>query len=302
MNPKNSSGLGIDLNKYEDREGLTVRKMHFGLWLSENRPKITRGLAAFLIIASAVMFVYSTYNYIFYFLEGKKADEKLAGELTTNLVDTQAYRNANTPQPLAIGEVSVFGTVGRHDFLVPLKNPNLKHFSNFEYCLVSGDDKIACGESFILPASEKNLLIAGIETVNEPSNVRLEISNLFWQRLSAHEIQDWSEYRSERMDVALGPIKYESDNRGGRNAFHDLSFTIKNTSAYSYLQFPLDIILYNGSLPSAVNSFRLDNFLSGESREVSVSWASAGERVTRAVVEPDVNILDKENFLPYRVR
>ena len=46
--------------------------------------------------------------------------------------------------------------------------------------------------------------------------------------------------------------------------------------------------------------YNLDNFLSGEQREISFSWPAAGERVSKVEVLPDVNILDSQVYLPYQ--
>ncbi|PKM88742.1 hypothetical protein CVU83_01125, partial [Candidatus Falkowbacteria bacterium HGW-Falkowbacteria-2] len=280
MATKHSGKLGIDLNKYDDREGLTISRMHFGLWLSENRRKITRGVVIFLIVASAAMFIYSSYNYVFYYLHGRDADNQLVVDLSASLIDSQAYREANAPKPLDIGPVTTFAIDGKYDFLVSLKNVNEKHYSNFQYCLVAGEEELACGGSFILPDSEKNLLIPSVRSEVRPSNVRLVIADLFWQRLNTHLIPNWSDYQSQRLNVAVSDLKYNNLTPG----FHNLSFKVKNNSPYSYLTLPLSIVLYNGQAPSGINIYNIDKFYSGEEREVNLSWRAAGERVTRADV------------------
>lgn len=298
MATKHSGKENINLNKYDDREGLTLRHMHFGLWLSENRRRLTRGLIIFLIVASAGMFIYSSYNYIFYFLHGREADKQISIDLSASLIDTAAYREASAPKNLDIGPVATFAVSGTYDFLVALNNPNERHYSNFKYCLFSGKEELVCGTSFILPSSQKNLIIPNISSDVRPTDVRIVITDLFWQRLNAHVIPSWADYKSERINIEVSGLKYNNSTTG----FHELSFKVKNLSAYSFLSVPLSIILYNGQTPSAVNIYNIENFYSGDEREVSLSWRAAGERVTRTEVTADINILNNDVFLPYRGR
>jgi len=301
MTQKHRANLGIDINKYEDRGGLTLRRMNFGLWLSQNRRKFSRGLIIFLIIACAAMFVYSTYNYIFYFLYGREADEKMVGEMTGTGVEIGIRNEANSPQELEVGNISIFKVAGKYDFLIPIKNVNAKHYSSFNYCLTAaGEVELACGSAFILPASSKFILVTGVETESSPNSVKFNVTDLFWQRLNAHTIPEWAEYQTARLNVGISNLKYSGYSTGGKTTFHTLSFTIKNNSPYSYVTMPLNIILYNGQAPTGLNAYSLDNFLSGESREVNLTWPSAGEKVSKAEVMPDVNILDNNVFLPYR--
>lgn len=296
MATKHSGKANINLNKYDDREGLTISRMHFGLWLSENRRRFTRGLIIVLIVASAGMFIYSSYNYVFYFLHGREADKQISIDLSASLIDTQAYREANAPKDLDVGPILTFAVADKYDFLVTLNNPNERHHSNFQYCLFAGEEELVCGSSFILPSSQKNLLIPSVSSEGRPSNVRLVITDLFWQRLNAHAIPNWSEYKTERLNIEVTDIKYNNSTSG----FHGLTFKVKNRSAYSYLSVPFSIIMYNGQMPSGINIYNIDNFYSGDEREVSLSWRAAGERVTRTEVVADINILNNNVFLPYR--
>jgi len=301
MQDKETQKKELDLNKYEDLEGMTLRKMNFGLWLSLNRKRIWRIVIILLIAVSALMFIYSTYNYIYYFLYGRQADKELINEITSNQIDTAAYREANAPQDLELGSVSVFSVQGKYDIFVPLNNVNAKHTGSFDYCLQDVNEAdIICDHSFILPNSKKSIVIVGQELSDRPQGLKMVIKNIFWQRLNAHSIPDWNEYKNNHLNLEISDLKYTAPDTRSKAPFHSLSFTATNFTPYHFAKLPLDVILYNGNLVSGVNMYNLDNFLSGEQREISFSWPAAGERVSKVEVLPDVNILDSQVYLPYQ--
>jgi len=301
MEKKNRVKTGVDLKKYEDSGGVTIGKMHFGLWLSSNRRRIFKGIIIFLIIASAGMLIYSSYSYVFYLLYGRDADKELSNSLAESQLDTQAYREANTPIDLEIGTVNVFSVQGRYDFFIPIKNPNPKHVSNFSYCLRDGAGvDLLCGNSFILPGADKYLVVAGKELERAPGTVKFVITNFAWQRLNAHDIPDWPTYAATRLNFSISNLKYSAPDNSAKNPFHNLSFTLKNNTPYHFSRLPFAIVLWNGSSPTGVNLSAADNFLSSETREIHLSWPSGGERAGRAEVKIDLNILDDSVYLPYR--
>ena len=301
MTKKERVSPGIDLKKYKDLEGLSLQKINFGLWLALNRKKIIKAFVIFLIIFSAITFVYSTYNYIFYFFNGRNADLQLGSDLAKNILGSEESRINSKPSDLNVGESSVFLVQGKYDFLVLLENLNNKHLGSFNYCFqdASGEE-VACGNDFILPSSKKYLLVAGRELKSNPTKVKFILKNIFWQRLDTHEIPDWAAYAAPRLNFVVSDIKYSKQEQTAKVSFHNLSFKIKNNSSFHYKRLPLNIVLFNGVMPSGLNVYSLDNFLSSESREISVSWPAGLESVSRVEVTPNINILDEESYLPYR--
>ncbi|MDD2680828.1 MAG: hypothetical protein PHE20_01850 [Patescibacteria group bacterium] len=301
MTDKDRVKKEANLNKYEDLEGMTLNKMKLGLWLSLNRKRIWRFTIIALMAVSALMLIYSTYHYAHYFLYGRQADKDLLSEVTSNQIDVSAYREATSPTEMLIGNISTFSVQGKYDFLIPVSNPNLKHTGFFKYCLQDeADNNILCESNFILPGANKNIIIVGQKLSAKPQNLKLVVSDLFWQRLNAHNIPDWQAYQNEHLNLQISNLKYTAPENGSKSPFHTLSFTATNFSSYHLARLPLDILLYNGNSVSGVNIYNLDNFLSGEARDLSFSWLAAGERVSRVEIIPDANLLDAQIYLPYQ--
>ncbi len=301
MKKKESSKAGVDLKKYKTKNSLSLGQMKLGLWLSTNRRRLTRIIIIFLIICSASFFTYSSYHYIVYFLYGREADKKLAASLAENLIDMQSYREATAPQIISAGQVNSFSVNGKKDFVVSLKNSNLNYYGVFDYCLQdSQKNDIACASSFILPNSEKQLILTSQDIKENTSNLSFQAVNVYWQRLNYREIPDWNSYLQERLNITISNLVYSKPDYNARTPLHEVSFTIKNNSPYHFAKLPLDIILSNGSSISGVNVYNLNNFMSLETRDLRISWPAAGERASSVEIVPDVNILDENVFLPYR--
>lgn len=294
---KNKNINGIDLRKYKDLDNLSVKKMNFGLWLSENRKYITKIIIIFLIVLSIFFFVYSFYNYLIYFRSIKAEKEHMAN-FGSNIV---AQRDA--VNDLIVSAPRVFKNNGNYDLVVNVKNPNDKFFAVFQYCFMVNEVEVACDNAHVLPSEEKYILSLGREIEAESPAVIFTIRDISWKRISAHDIPDWNYFYNERVNFGLKDMKFTPvgvNMAVGRNNLSSLDFSITNLTDYGYYSVPFNIALYNGSDLVGVNIFVVNNFLAGETREVSLTWLSNIQRVTRVEVRPNLNILDDSLYLKYQ--
>lgn len=301
MTKKDSQKKGPDLKKYQDDQSVSLTQMKFGLWLASNKVNIMRIITLLLIVASLSLLGYSGYNYANYLLYGRQADRALSNSLTENLFDIQAYRAVTAPQVLLAGPVYSFNVAGKKDFLLTVKNPNSNYHSVFDYCLKDSEGSdVVCETDFVLPNSEKYLLIVAEDIEGAVSNLRFEAVNVFWQRLNNRQIPDWENYAQTRLNIEIKDIVYKAPDYNSRTPLHSLSFSIENKTAYSFSSVPLNIILRNASTPAALNIYNLENFLSAEKRKIKINWPAGGERANQAEVFVNLNILDQNLYLPYR--
>jgi len=301
MTKKDSKKNEPDLKKYKDDQSVSLAQMKFGLWLASNKIHILRIITVLLIVASLGMLGYSGYNYTIYFLYGRQADKALSTSLTSNLFDIPAYRATTAPQVLLASQVYTFNVGGKKDFLLTVKNPNPNYHSIFDYCLrdSQGND-VVCDTDFVLPNSDKYLLIVAQDIEGLVSNLNFEAVNVFWQRLNSRQVPDWESYAQERLNIDIKNIVYQGPDYNSRTPLHNLSFFIENKTAYNFSRVPLNIILKSGATPVAVNIYNLENFFSGEKRNIKISWPAGGERANQAEVFLNLNILDQNLYLPYR--
>lgn len=294
MTKEKNINSDIDLNKYKESGSLSLGEMNFGLWLSENRSRIRRMIVIALIIISAGLFIYSTYNYFVYVFIGKNTDNIVGGQLL-------APRNA--VQDVVVGELKTFQDGDMNDLAIQLTNPNDKFFANFNYCFLAGDQEINCGSAFILPKEGKYLLALGQKIDFSKGNINFKIKDIFWQRTNAHQISDWDSFALSRLDFAVSDINFATAARSGLSEkinLNSLDFNISNRTPYSYYEVPLNILLFSGNDLVGVNQYLLKNFKTGQTESVKLSWPGNLNYVSRTDVQPNLNILDNSVYLLYQ--
>lgn len=294
---KDKNNHEIDLSKYKDPSGISIKEMNFGLWLSENRKKITKIVIFFLIALSAFFFIYSSYNYLMYFLNSQDEKNSTASFINSNIAsqrDVAANLVIKTPQIFKTGET--------YDLTADITNPNSKFSANFQYCFVMDKNDIACGSGFILPGEEKYVFALGQKLNVDYPAISFELRSISWKRIDAHTIPDWTAFANTRLNFNLKNIKFApaGSGTGEKNNLSSLEFNITNSTNYGYYSVPLNIAFYNGSELIGANTFVLNNFLAGEEKNVDLSWPSDIPGTARIEIHPNLNILDDSVYLKYQ--
>lgn len=294
---KNKNNHDLDLDRYEDLNGLSLKKMNFGLWLSENRAKMTKSIIALLIVISAGFFIYSSYHYVRYFLDGRNS-----GGAETNV---SVLSPRKVVSDLLIAAPQIFKSGETYDLAVNISNPNDKFTGNFQYCFAINDSPVSCGRGFIMPGEEKYLFALGQKIEAVAPEINFRVTDVFWQRIDAHKIPDWPSFVASHLNFTVEGLKLtlgSTRNSGDKASLDSLEFSITNNSAYGYYEVPLKISFYNGSELVGVNSYVVTNFLAGQKRSVRLSWLSGLGSVTRTEIRPELNLLDDNIYLKYQGR
>lgn len=286
----------IDLSKYNDLSGVSLKEMNFGLWLSKNRKLFFRLIIGILVVISAFFFIYSSYHYVVYFLTGKTTENLM--ELN-NLLPSRR----NIAENIIIAQPQIFKSGQNYDIAVKISNPNDKFTANFNYCFNQGTENVICNTSFILPGEEKYILSLNKELPAPSVPVEFVIENLFWQRVDAHNIPDWEKFKTERFNFSIENLHFASASESGlseRLSLNALEFNINNNSAFSFYEAPLNILLYNGSELVGVNRYLVTDFLADQQETVRIAWSDNLPIVSRVEVAPEINILDDSVYLKYQ--
>ncbi len=293
---KDKNSQGIDLSNYEDSEGLSLGKLNFGLWLSKKRSQITQFFIIFLIALSAFFFFYSSYNYFIYFFNS--SDNLDNG----TLAGSQVVSPKNVVSDLTFSNPYVFKNGENYDFAISVKNSNDKFAAFFDYCFVISENDSRCSRAFSLPNEEKYLTILGQKSSSTSFSVSFKINNLGWQRIDAHEIPDWDNFRNSRLNLLIEGTSFKTTASVGSttDGFSTLKFSITNKTPYSYYEMPLNVAFYRDNELIAVNSYVLNNFLAGDIKNIKLSWSGYLPGVTKTEIRPNINLLDKEIYLKYQ--
>jgi hypothetical protein len=293
---KDKNNSEINLDNYKDLNGLSLRKMIFGLWLSEHRAKIIKIIIISLISISIFFFTYSTYYFIIYFLnnQSEKADN--------SAINSQVSSPRKVVNDLAIGTPQVFQSGSSYDFVVSIKNPNDKFSARFEYCFTSNGKNLKCDNNFILPAEEKYVFNLGQRIVDAPT-LTFQIKNIAWQRIDAHKIPNWNNFASERLNLSLDGISLVLADKTAaveKVSLDSLEFSVTNQSAYGYYEFPLNISFYRGDELIGINRYIVKNFFPNERQTVRLSWLGSLSNVSRTEIRPEVDLLNDNVYLKYQ--
>lgn len=274
----------IDLRGYESGDGLTLRKMHIGLWLSEKRSFFIRLTIGLLLAVSLFFFSYSAYNYYVYFSSG----DPNAGQGNESVPLSPRQVNSD----LAVEPAQVFRSGQSVDLAARIANPNDRFMATFDYCFSSTAD-VSCGSSFILPAEDKYILALGQSLPDGASGISFRLTAVSWRRVDLRQIPDWEAYRAERLNIAAADVEFRAGD------LNSLSFKLTNDSPFSYYEVPLNILIYSGAELVGVNRFIANDLRADESRTVRLSWSGRLINPSWVQIVPDLNIIDPGAYRPY---
>lgn len=280
----------IDLNKYDQKfDGPSLKELNFGLWLSQKRKQIRHWAVIILIAISVSLFAYSVYNFIIYFKTGQTSlDNSKVPQSPKQLVSA-----------LQVGSVQVFQNSNSSDLVVQLTNPNDKFSASFHYCFSQAGQDLACGDSFILPREQKYIFDLA-QKLPQSGSIVVAISSLAWKRIDAHTIPDWVSYYRSHINFPVTGLNFQPiGSNSSKPHLNTLDFSIQNNSPYSYYEVPLNILFFRGQSLIGVQRYFLDNFNSGNSSQVSLSWPDNLSGVTNTEIQPDLNILNNSIYAPY---
>jgi hypothetical protein len=293
MPNKNKDNIKFDLKRYEtDVAGVSVNKLEAELWWMKNRPFLKKILIIFLLFFIFITWVYSLYNIGDYLLNGMRQDEKMLRELVNTEVGSQELLVALAAKDISISSVGALKNSFGYDFYAIIKNPNDKHRAIFSYCFMSGEEKIICGEDFLLPAQKKYILSLGVKDVSLSSGLKFVNKNTVWKRINQKEIPDWKSYSQERSNIEIKNISTAIEDGGDF-----VSFSVKNETPFGFWEVPLAIIIEQGGKITNVNRYLLSQFVSFEERQIKINWPDGTDVSGKVSIYPDLNILDKNIYM-----
>ncbi|MCF7795017.1 hypothetical protein K9M50_01490 [Patescibacteria group bacterium] len=291
----------IDISQYDKFSGISHRELNIGLWIAKNKKKFIISIIVILILLSAGFFLYSGYHYAYYFLEGKEYDEKLAQDLSNYDNASMEYRLNNPLDSLEIKYVHSYKTEDKIDLVSEIHNPNGRYYANFEYCFVDGETEILCDEDFVFPLEDKHLIALALDE-NVSQNLNIRLSSVSWSRIDAHKYPDWSKYYNDHLDFKTENIRFRPARQSplsDKMSLDVLEFDIKNNTAYSYWEVPLNIVLYNNSRIVGVYKHTLNEFLTGTNRSVRLVWPGTIVQADEIKITPRLNIIDPDIYIKY---
>ena len=274
---------------YPDQKSL--KRMNFGLWLSENRKNINTFFIIFLSALSLGFFSFSVVNLYSYIKSGDPRAEMTEENLIIK----------SNVQQLSFSQVKHLPGSEKDDLAILVKNDNANYYVVFDYCFNQGDNELSCGKNFILPSEEKYIVAFSVDSSLKKEDYSFNISKMSWTRISK-SIVNYELYHKQRLGVAVKELSFNSPLKSHSSAYNanNLEFTLINETAFSYFELPLDILFFSGSELRGVNRHIVNNLYTGESRQINLNWSAPLAGSDRVEVRPSLNIFDENEFIKYK--
>ncbi len=314
--------LAQKVAKYKDTEGLTTKKLNFGLWYVEHRQLFKKTIIACLIVVSAVSWSYTLYGLAYYVARGMDEDKLLVRQMLQTNIVSHDYLTQIGAQDLRNFPVNILTSAsGKYDLAVRVQNINERWHAEFDYYFLADNGpvssslsdqpsrdgsqggKIGMARGFILPMEEKYLMALSQEFNVKPIGAQLVIENLSWSRIDRHTIPDWQDYKNSRLNIVIEDIKFTpagKSNLSGTVSLNQVNFKATNKTAYNYWQVDFQIALFRGMDVASVNKVSLNEFMSGQERLVEIRWPGDIGRISKSEVMRELDIMRDDIYIPYK--
>lgn len=300
--PEENTALddSVDLKRYEDAGGLSLRKLEIGLWLVRNRRNFASLLVGFLIVVIFLAWGSFFLNFGIYIFSGMPKDSQALSALVRGGIMSYGELSARKARDISVSNPVVVKTGAKYDFLVKVKNPNLDHFAHFDYAFDAGSGLYGRQSGFILPGQSKYLLALG-ETLPSPaSRAKLVFDNIAWQRVDKKEIIDWQLFAADRLNIGTREEKFVPGQSSGLSEnviLNRLEFVAYNDTPYNYYELGFNIILLSNDTEIGAYRHRIDRFMSGLEKNVDLTLPYNIGNVTKIVIEPEIDITASDIYI-----
>lgn len=281
-----------------DFKDLSEQQLKFASWYVYHKILLSKIFIGFLILLNVIFWGYGLYGLTnYYLIDGPRFNQAMR-ELG-RFPNFSAINAKTEPQSLGVGITEVLSAgKGKYDLAAKVSNSNPVWYAEFDYDFVADGKALPTRHGFILPGEEKFLINLGVESTSRVRQASLELSNLHWQRIDPHVIPDYSAWKGERFNFVFEDVKFLPAVIRDTITVSRVTFNAKNLTAYGFWDVGFYIFLYRGSSLAGINYITLEEFLSGQTRPVEVSWFEPLPSVTQVKVVPEVNIFDSKVYMP----
>ncbi|MFZ5391471.1 MAG: hypothetical protein ACOZAJ_04335 [Patescibacteria group bacterium] len=271
---------------------LNNRQLKFGYWYVTHRDWLKAGLFGLVGAGLLLLLAYSGWQ-ITAWLINLKNEEAMLKQLVDSRVETYDYNRRHAPQEIEFGyKAAVPAGSGRYDLVATVRNNNEDWaVTQFSYVLTA-DGREFTGSSWLLPKEDKYLIIPQVELSYRPTQLDLRVNSLSWRRIKTKDSYPWPDFSVQEEKFEQLPTVDSNQSSSAR-----LTFTLVNSSAYSYAQVPINAILLRGNEVVAVARQVLSEVISGQSKPVEFYWPGQTIYADRLLIKPEVNIFEIDNLL-----
>lgn len=278
-------------------EDLSYRRLRFAEWYLRHKILLQKIGVGFLILWSAVTIGYSSFRWGEYLFFGYWQDLDLIEKQITEFPNyTQTQRGYRAEELLVKHPQAFRAGPGKVDFVAEAANPNERWMARVRYKFVFGGGETDAFETSFLPQSSHPIAVFGYESDIFPTGVRLEIVDMSWRRLDAHAVPDVGAFLFERLMFGVEDVRFTRAERSELPT-DQLRFTLSNNSAYGYWQALFSVVLFDGDILSGVVPLTLEQFRSGDIREIDLRFIPDSLSVTDIQAIPLIDVFDSSVYM-----
>jgi hypothetical protein len=290
----------VNLNRYKDPDGLSLRKLEIGLWLSRNKRNFVSLFIGLLIVLIVLSWGSFMANFGIYIFSGMRIDSQLLSQsLNSELMSYSGLKDKKAKDIVASRPI-VIDSGSKTDFIVKVNNPNAKHIAHFKYSFNVGGQEYGERNGFILPEETKYLLALGENIPSRVNRAELVLTNVSWERVNKKEIIDWDLYASDRLNIGTREENFipgQSTGLSENVILNRLEFVAYNNSAYNYYQTDFNIILFQNNTEIGAYKHSVDRFMSGQEKYVDLTLAHNIGNVSKILIEPEIDISQDDIYI-----
>lgn len=270
------------------------------LWWVEHRALLRRIVIIVLAAFDAALLLFSAWTFLDTFVVSVDREDRAVAEVAVvGQMDLRNFSTAQSADAMSVSEMQVLTTGDkRYDFYTTLANANRDWYAEFQYAFVIGDTETDEFSGFILPGEEKPLAYFAWEADSRPTGVRLDIRDLAWHRVDPHAIADYDTWEADRLGWNITAPLFSRELAIDKEEIGRISFTVSNTTAFSYWEPVFYVLLLRGNSVAGVTSTTIDRFESGDTRSMVINWFGTIPAVTKIEVIPAVNLFDPDAYMP----
>jgi len=300
----NEAEKKVNLDRYQDPEGLTLQKMALGLWFVQNRKHFIFIFSVILAIIAIVTWGRFFYVYGSYVISGMKYDDELSREIVTHTIADHEFFEARAPKDLKFGNLKIVkGANDKYDFLIEVINPNDKYWVEIESHIVAAGVEFGHSSNFVLPSESKFFLVTGQEMERFTTGIEFVTDRVGWHRVNRHIYPDWVEFSESHLNINVKNPEFVSAEKTvitEKIPLNTLDFTVSNNTAYNYWEVDLNIVIYGiNNKILILDKYILNNFMSSEERTINITIPGDYPTIGDIQIFPEVNIAQDDIYIKF---
>lgn len=262
------------------------------------RPRLLSAALFVWALIDVALLVFFIVTVVLYVVSGSFADERLVAGVARNTGALHKVALTRVAEPMVVEDVRILARdTGSYDLYSVVENTNSEWYVTFDYFFTAGSITTSVARGALMPGQSSYLLGLDVDAGSRPSGAEITLQDIVWERVDRHAVANTAEFLVQHEDFQVTEGTYATDVELTEDTVGRSLFTIKNNTAYSYISPTFLVLLKRAGVVVAVNQVLVSEFLTGESRDISVHWFGAVPTSATVEVIPTINYFDENIYM-----